>query len=96
MRQAVDRSLVHKNSADQVMLLTAELGEDGSMRLGIGLPTTHPSADMLPSCSTLLGVELMRQCAIAFAHLGVLGHQVGDRRLVGGLPPSAVWRRTVL
>ncbi|MGP5220441.1 AfsA-related hotdog domain-containing protein [Arthrobacter rhombi] len=70
MRQAVDRSLVHKNSADQVMLLTAELGEDGSMRLGVGLPTTHPSADMLPSCSTLLGVELMRQCAIVFAHLG--------------------------
>ena len=25
--------------------------------------------------------------------LGVPGHQVGDRRLIGGWPPSAVWRR---
>jgi len=28
--------------------------------------------------------------------LDVLGHQVGDSRLVGGLPPSALWRRRVL
>jgi hypothetical protein len=28
--------------------------------------------------------------------LDVLGHQVGDRRLVGGSPPSALWRRRVL
>ncbi len=27
---------------------------------------------------------------------GVLGHQVGDGRLIGGCPPSAVWRRPVL
>ena len=26
----------------------------------------------------------------------VLGRQVGDRRLCGGWPPSAVWRRRVL
>jgi hypothetical protein len=25
--------------------------------------------------------------------LGVPGHHVGDRRLMGGSPPSAVWRR---
>jgi DNA replication protein DnaC len=30
------------------------------------------------------------------AHLGVPSHQVGYRRLIGGLPPSALWRRTVL
>lgn len=30
------------------------------------------------------------------AALGVPGHHVGCRRLVGGLPPSALWRRTVL
>ena len=29
----------------------------------------------------------------ALTGLGVLGHQVGDRRLIGGSPPSAVWRR---
>ena len=28
--------------------------------------------------------------------LGVLGRQVGDTRLVGARPPSAVWRRAVL
>lgn len=30
------------------------------------------------------------------ALLGVLGHHVGDRRLIGGSPPSALWRRSVL
>lgn len=29
-------------------------------------------------------------------HLGVPGHKVGDSRLVGGRPPSAVCRRRVL
>ena len=28
--------------------------------------------------------------------LGVPGHQVGARRLIGGSPPSALWRRRVL
>jgi arginyl-tRNA synthetase len=28
--------------------------------------------------------------------LGVPGHQVGSRRLMGGSPPSALWRRSVL
>ena len=28
--------------------------------------------------------------------LAVPGHQVGRRRLIGGLPPSALWRRSVL
>ena len=28
--------------------------------------------------------------------LGGPGHQVGYRRLIGGLPPSALWQRTVL
>lgn len=28
--------------------------------------------------------------------LGVPGHQVGCRRLIGGLPPSELWRRSVL
>ena len=33
---------------------------------------------------------------VAPSVLGVLGHQVGDSRLIGGWPPSAVWRRRVL
>ncbi|GGG69104.1 hypothetical protein GCM10011374_36920 [Kocuria dechangensis] len=28
--------------------------------------------------------------------LGVSGHEVGCRRLIGGWPPSALWRRPVL
>jgi len=28
--------------------------------------------------------------------LAVLGHQVGDSRLIGGRPPRALWRRRVL
>jgi FixJ family two-component response regulator len=28
--------------------------------------------------------------------LAVLGHQVGDRRVMGGCPPRALWRRRVL
>lgn len=30
------------------------------------------------------------------SHLGVLGHEVGDTRLMGVAPPSAVWWRSVL
>ena len=30
------------------------------------------------------------------AVLGVPGHHVGDRRLIGGLPPRALWRRSLL
>lgn len=37
------------------------------------------------------------QVAVQVArHLGVLGQHVGYSRLVGGRPPSALWRRTVL
>ena len=39
-----------------------------------------------------LGAQAMAQLAA----LGVLGHQVGDSRLVGGRPPRAVCRRRVL
>lgn len=38
-----------------------------------------------------------RSSRIAVHGLGVLGRQVGDaRRLAGGCPPSAPWRRSVL
>ena len=33
---------------------------------------------------------------VEVADLDVPGHHVGYRRLIGGLPPSALWRRTVL
>ena len=34
--------------------------------------------------------------AVVVPDLGVPGHHVGHRRLIGGLPPSALWRRSVL
>ena len=69
MQHLVDNVLVHKHSTKQVLLLAAETCTDGSMKLQVALSAEHPSARNLPSHSTLLGVELMRQCAIAFAHL---------------------------
>ena len=35
----------------------------------------------------------VRAAIAALRALGVRGHQVGDSRLTGGNPPSAVWRR---
>ena len=43
--------------------------------------------------------ELRRRGGISdreHSQLDVPGHQVGDRRLIGGSPPSALWRRRVL
>ncbi len=34
--------------------------------------------------------------ALLSDHLGVPGHQVGSSRLIGGWPPSALWRRSLL
>lgn len=69
MWHLVENSLVHKESPNQVMLVSAESKSDGTLAFGVAIPTGHPSAQTIPACSTLLGVELMRQCAVAFAHL---------------------------
>jgi len=69
MRYVVDSSLVHKSSADQVLLVSAEQHGPGTLELGVGVPPGHPCTAGLPASSTLLGFELMRQCAIAYAHL---------------------------
>ncbi|NVM97745.1 AfsA-related hotdog domain-containing protein [Arthrobacter sp. SDTb3-6] len=69
MWQSIEGSLVHKSTPNQVLLLSADPSPDGTLRLMVALSPGHPSAVFLPSASTLVGVELMRQCAIAFAHL---------------------------
>lgn len=69
MWYAVDSALVHKESASQVLLLAAEGLEEGSLGIDVALSPSHPLAGRLPASATLLGVEMMRQCAIAFAHL---------------------------
>jgi len=69
MWHPVENSLVHKTSVNQVLLVSAESKSEGTLKLGVALSSEHPSAHTIPAASTLLGVELMRQCAIAFAHL---------------------------
>ncbi|MFF5793295.1 AfsA-related hotdog domain-containing protein [Paeniglutamicibacter sp. NPDC012692] len=69
MRHTVDSSLIHKRSADQVLLLAAETSTDGSLGISVALPHGHPFTNTIPENTTLLGIELMRQCAISFAHL---------------------------
>jgi hypothetical protein len=48
----------------------------------------------VPARDVLL-IHVIRDLSVIPA-LGVLGHQVGDRRLIGGRPPSELWRRRVL
>lgn len=69
MQHLIERSLIHKTSQTQVLLVSAERKSDGSLELGVALSPGHPFAPTIPTGSTLLGIELMRQCAIAFAHL---------------------------
>jgi hypothetical protein len=69
MQYTFDSSLVHKTSPDQVLLVSAEPAAGGALSLDVAVPPGHPLANTVPANSTLLGVELMRQCAIAFAHL---------------------------
>ncbi|MGO4383067.1 AfsA-related hotdog domain-containing protein [Specibacter sp. RAF43] len=70
MWHPVDSALVHKKSACQVLPVAAKDLEDGSLGFDVVLSPDHPLAGHLPINATLLGVEMMRQCAIAFAHLG--------------------------
>jgi len=69
MQYSIDSSLVHKTSPDQVLLTTAENTAAGGWDLNVAVPPGHPLAGAIPTASTLLGVELMRQCAIAYAHV---------------------------
>jgi hypothetical protein len=69
MRYPIESSLVHKTSAEQLMLVSADSTTKGTLSLHVGLPNGHPSLNAIPAKSMLLSVELMRQCAIAFAHL---------------------------
>ncbi|WP_181036065.1 AfsA-related hotdog domain-containing protein [Arthrobacter sp. N199823] len=70
MWHPVDSTLVHKKSASQVLLVAAEDLGAGSLGIDVALSPDHPLAGRLPLDATLLGVEMMRQCAIAFAHRG--------------------------
>ena len=53
---------------------------------------TIPSGLPLPSLPNLS----MLSPGVITGALAVLGHHVGDSRLIGGRPPSAVCRRRVL
>src|SRR5690606_11303785 len=44
-------------------------------------------------CSGIVGYRALRRASLPpGGRLGVPGHQVGDTRLRGGRPPSALWR----
>jgi hypothetical protein len=68
--------------ADWVAMQKSQAGLEGTAEMR--LRESGVASQQLP-------IELHRKCA-----LGVPGHHVGYRRLIGGLPPSALWRRTVL
>jgi 16S rRNA A1518/A1519 N6-dimethyltransferase RsmA/KsgA/DIM1 with predicted DNA glycosylase/AP lyase activity len=59
-------------------------GVEPGPRLAAELHAAYPSATVLTARAEDLDA------------LDVLGRHVGDRRLVGGSPPSALWRRRVL
>ncbi|UVJ40018.1 AfsA-related hotdog domain-containing protein [Arthrobacter sp. CJ23] len=69
MQAHIDRTLVHKSSADAVLLSSAERLGEGCWEFEGQLPGEgggEASADGVP---IILGMELMRQTAIAYAHL---------------------------
>lgn len=68
--QSIDRTLVHKDDQTAVLLSSATRISDGNWLIGIALPRDHPTASQSASgFATLLAAELIRQTAIAFAHL---------------------------
>lgn len=79
---------------DEGSTLRGSLGVLGTMAAGSFLIVLG-----LVNLSALLGIaHLYRhwRAGVFDEALDVPGHQVGDRRLIGGRPPSAVWRRRVL
>ena len=58
-----------------------------------GLTRAFPEPDDFPTAAAW-GVQL--EFALEEQPLGVLGRHVGDTRLVGAWPSSAVWRRSLL
>ncbi|MHA7304809.1 AfsA-related hotdog domain-containing protein [Arthrobacter sp. TMN-49] len=69
MWHTIESSLVHKHSPEQVLVSSAHSEPDGSLVLDVALAPTHPATGTNPIVPTLLGIELMRQATIAFAHL---------------------------
>lgn len=68
METVIDRSLVHKESSSANLLSSATRLEAGHWRFEVQLPAgISPSPHL--GCTTILAAELIRQTAIAFAHL---------------------------
>ncbi len=66
----IDRTLVHKDAQTAVLLTSATKSADGQWLFDITLPQGHSTARQSASgFATILGAELMRQAALAFAHL---------------------------
>ncbi|MBG0740129.1 hypothetical protein IV500_12135 [Paeniglutamicibacter antarcticus] len=70
LQELIDRTLVHKDSSAAVLLTSAVREEPGHWFFGVSLPRDHSTSSQSSSgIATILGTELMRQTALAFAHL---------------------------
>ena len=94
------------NSRRPAVIVSNDRANATAARLGRGVVTVVPVTSntdqifpfqtLLPAAATGLRQDSKAQAeqvrSIAVERLGVLGHQVGDSRLIGGRPPSALWR----
>lgn len=69
MQAHIDRTLVHKSSADAVLLGSAGRISEGCWEFEGMVPRETEGEDSPDGLPILLGMELMRQTAIAYAHL---------------------------
>ncbi|MBO1268072.1 AfsA-related hotdog domain-containing protein [Arthrobacter cavernae] len=69
MQAHIDRTLVHKSSADAVLLSSADKVSVGCWEFEGALPGKRAGEGSPDGLPVLLGMELMRQTAIAYAHL---------------------------
>ena len=83
------------------LAVTSPLPDTGTLRGDVHAYAAKIAADLADP----QGIVLLRAAVLigTGAHdldrdnaLDVPGHQVGGSRLIGGLPPSALWRRSVL
>ncbi|MBP8880788.1 MAG: hypothetical protein KBG77_06770, partial [Dermatophilaceae bacterium] len=64
--------------------------------IAAGLRGPRPLRGLAQGCALSPVLSNLVLIDLDEALLGVPGHQVGDSQLIGDLPPSALWRRSLL